>query len=101
LAAERTWLAWWRTGLAVAVAALAVGRIAPQALHHRRTAYAFVGAGYGALALAIFAASFSRYRSTSEALRRGDYSELSMRWVAAFAVAGVALALATLALIIV
>ena len=101
LAAERTWLAWWRTGLAVTVAALAVGRLAPLALHHRRTAYAIVGSGYGALAVAIFAASFRRYRATREALERGEYSELSLRWVAAFAGAGLALALATLVLIIV
>jgi uncharacterized membrane protein YidH (DUF202 family) len=26
---ERTWLAWWRTGLVSAAAAIALGRVAP------------------------------------------------------------------------
>jgi inner membrane protein YidH len=30
LAAERTWLAWWRTGIAASAAALAVGGLVPQ-----------------------------------------------------------------------
>ena len=30
LAAERTWLAWWRSGIAAATAALAVGGLVPQ-----------------------------------------------------------------------
>jgi putative membrane protein len=30
LAAERTWLAWWRTGIAASAAALAVGALVPQ-----------------------------------------------------------------------
>jgi uncharacterized membrane protein YidH (DUF202 family) len=32
MAAERTWLAWWRTGLAATAGALAVGRLAPNLL---------------------------------------------------------------------
>jgi putative membrane protein len=100
LASERTWLAWWRTGLAVSVAAIAIGRLAPEALHHRRTAYALVGVGYGLLAIAIFAASIIRYRHVQEALRRGDYDELDMRWVFGFGSAGIVLAIATLALIV-
>ena len=30
LAAERTWLAWWRTAIAAAVAGLGVGRLLPE-----------------------------------------------------------------------
>ena len=33
MAAERTWLAWWRTALAATAGALAVGRFAPELLH--------------------------------------------------------------------
>jgi uncharacterized membrane protein YidH (DUF202 family) len=29
LAAERTWLAWWRSGIAAAAAAIGVGRLVP------------------------------------------------------------------------
>jgi inner membrane protein YidH len=100
LALERTWLAWWRTGLAVSVAALAVGRIAPHLLHYGRGDYGALGFAYVALAVAIFGASYLRYRAAREALERGGYDELSVRWVAGFAIVGVALALATLALIL-
>jgi hypothetical protein len=39
MAAERTWLAWWRTALGATAGALAVGRFAPQLLDvaHGRT----------------------------------------------------------------
>ncbi|MGH2744250.1 MAG: DUF202 domain-containing protein, partial [Thermoleophilaceae bacterium] len=30
LAAERTWLAWWRSGIAAATAAVAVGGVVPE-----------------------------------------------------------------------
>src|SRR3954463_10228949 len=33
MAAERTWLAWWRSALAASAGALAVGRLAPDLLH--------------------------------------------------------------------
>lgn len=100
LAVERTWLAWWRTGLAVTVAALGVGRIAPHLLGVDHIPYVLLGIGYGVLALTIFAAGYLRYRATHMALLRGEYEELSIGWVALFAVAGVLLAVATLLLIL-
>ena len=53
LAAERTWLAWWRTALAATAGALAVGRFAPELLNVPSWPYAVLGAGYAALALAL------------------------------------------------
>ncbi len=100
LAAERTWLAWWRTGLAVSIAAIGVGRVAPDALHHSRTAYAVVGVGYGLLAITMFVLSRRRYNAVRDSLSRGTYEELSTGWVAALAWSGALLALATLALIL-
>jgi uncharacterized membrane protein YidH (DUF202 family) len=40
LAAERTWLAWWRTALGASVAALGVGALLPQVLGGSRWPYA-------------------------------------------------------------
>ncbi len=100
LALERTWLAWWRTGLAVTVAALGIGRIAPRLLHSGRGEYAALGMSYVALAVAVFTISFTRYRRVQAALDRGEYEELGTRYVAGFAIVGVALAVATLLLIL-
>ncbi len=100
LAAERTWLAWWRTGLAVTVAAIGLGRIAPQLLGFGHTAYAVLGVGYALLAVGIFVAGYRRYRDVQAMLDRGGYEELPMGWVAAFALLGGALGIATLVLIV-
>jgi uncharacterized membrane protein YidH (DUF202 family) len=47
MAAERTWLAWWRTGLAAAAGALGVGRLALEVLHVAPWPYIVLGCGYG------------------------------------------------------
>lgn len=51
LAAERTYLAWLRTGLGALGAAIAVGRIAPALVGGSRFAYALLGVGYGVLGI--------------------------------------------------
>src|SRR3954467_6639196 len=71
LAAERTWLAWWRTGIAVAGAAIAIGGLIPRLGDGSRTAYVVLGAFYAALAAAIFAVAFRRHRQVTEALLEG------------------------------
>ena len=55
LAAERTWLAWWRTGIAASAAALAVGGLVPQLVEGAQWPYVALGVGYALAALAIFA----------------------------------------------
>ncbi len=55
LAAERTYLAWLRTGLGAIGVALAVGRLIPALLGGSRVAYAALGAGYGVLGAFIIA----------------------------------------------
>ncbi len=53
MAAERTWLAWWRTALTATAGALAVGRFAPELLDVAPGPYVLLGCGYGALALGL------------------------------------------------
>ncbi len=53
MAAERTWLAWWRTALTATAGALAVGRFAPELLHVAPWPYVLLGCGYAALALGL------------------------------------------------
>lgn len=101
LAAERTWLAWWRSGIAAATAAVAVGGVVPELVQRGRTAYVVLGAGYALLAIAVFAGAAVRRRRVEEALTRGDYAGLGERGVLGLTVVAMALALATLAIIIV
>jgi putative membrane protein len=101
LAAERTWLAWWRSGIAAATAAVAVGGVVPDLVSGSRTPYVVLGAGYALLAAAVFAGAAVRRRQVDKALDRGEYVGVGERGVLALTLVAMALALGTLAVIIV
>ena len=100
MAAERTWLAWWRTALAASVGALGVGRLAPELLDVAAWPYVVLGGGYGTLAIGLLIAGAQRQRDLEHALRTGGHVPLRFRTVAVFTVGGVALALLTVVLVV-
>jgi uncharacterized membrane protein YidH (DUF202 family) len=55
LAAERTWLAWWRSGIAASAVAVGVGGVVPRLIEGSRTAYIVLGVGYAVLSAGVFA----------------------------------------------
>src|SRR6187431_1661306 len=91
MAAERTWLAWWRTALAASAGALAVGRLAPEVLDVAPWPYIVLGCGYAALAVGLLIAGAQRQRELERALRSGGHRPLPFRTVGVFTVGGVAL----------
>ena len=101
LAAERTWLAWWRTGIAAAAAAVAVGSVVPQLLEDGKTPYVALGAGYAAVAVAIFGAGGVRQVRVERAIERGEYERVGSGVLIALTGAGVLLGLATLVIVVV
>jgi putative membrane protein len=100
MAAERTWLAWWRTALTAIVGALGVGRLAPELLDVAPGPYVALGMGYAALAIGLLVVGAWRQRELQQAVDRESYAPLTFGLVAAFTVAGVLLALMTVALVI-
>ena len=100
LAAERTWLAWWRSGIAAATASVAVGGVVPELVDGARTPYVLLGAGYALLAAAVFVGAGLRQRRLVAAIDREDYAEASSPWVVGLTVAGAALAVATLVIVL-
>jgi putative membrane protein len=100
LAAERTWLAWWRTGLAVATVALAVGRLLPAVSSGTRWPSRVLGVGYGLLALAVFVIGGMRQRHTAEAVERGSFAPLSRTLVIALSSFSIVLVVGTLVIIV-
>lgn len=100
MAAERTWLAWWRTALAASVGALGVGRLAPELLDVAAWPYVILGAGYAALACGLLLAGAQRQRELEKALRTGGHVPLRFRTVAVFTGGGIVLALLTVVLVV-
>jgi putative membrane protein len=101
LAAERTWLAWWRSGIAAATAAVGVGGVVPSLVDGKRTPYIVLGAGYAVLAAVIFVGAALRQRQVERALADGRYEDVAHWGVLALTLMATALALGTLAIIVV
>ena len=101
MAAERTWLAWWRTALGATAGSLAVGRFATrQLLDVAAWPYILLGCGYASLAVGLLIVGAQRQRELEHALRTGGHAPLRFRTVGVFTVGGVALALMTVVLVI-
>ncbi len=99
LAAERTWLAWWRTGLGAAAVAIGVGRVLPSIAGGSKWELRALGLGYGTLAVVVLVIGGVRQSRVAEALRTGTYDHLSGRTVIWFTATAVVLALATIIVI--
>jgi putative membrane protein len=100
MAAERTWLAWWRTALGASAGALAVGRFAPELLDVAAWPYMLLGIAYASLAVGTLIVGAHRQRALEHALQTGGHAPLPFRTVAVFTVGGVALAVMTVVLVI-
>jgi inner membrane protein YidH len=100
MAAERTWLAWWRTALAATVGALGVGRLAPELLDVASWPYVVLGAGYAGLAVGLLLIGARRQHDLQRAIDRGSQAPLSFQLVTLFTVGGVLLALTTVVLVV-
>jgi putative membrane protein len=100
LAAERTWLAWWRTALGGAAVAIGVGRVLPDLSKGPRWPFIALGIGYAVLAIAVLIAGAVRHQQTAEALRRGDYSDVSAALVMGMTGGALVLSVGTLILVI-
>jgi putative membrane protein len=99
LAAERTWLAWWRTGIAVSGAAIAIGGLIPRLVDGSRTPFVVLGAFYAALAAAVFLVAFVRHRQVTKALLEGEDVSNGEPYIVSLTVAGGLLAVATLLIV--
>src|SRR4051794_41398363 len=100
MAAERTWLAWWRSALAASAGALAVGRLAPDVLQVAAWPYILLGCGYASLAIGLLLVGAQRQRDLEHAMRSGGHLPLGFRTVGVFTVGGVALAVLSVVLVI-
>jgi inner membrane protein YidH len=100
LAAERTYLAWLRTGLGALGLALAVGRLIPALIDASHVAFGLLGVGYGLLgAFLVFYAAL-RLRQVRAALLRHVPLPLDEWAMTITTVVGLILAVATIVLVV-
>ena len=99
LANERTYLAWWRTGLTAFAVSLGAGKLVPALTDESRWPYVAVGIGFAVLGLVFVGYGFRRMREVDAAIARGEYARPDERIMGFLAAAGIALGLALLAIV--
>jgi putative membrane protein len=100
LANERTYLAWWRTGLTAIAVCVGLGRIVPGITDVTKWPYELVGAGYGVLGVAFMLLAHVRMRVVEAAVDRGEFARLDARWSLVLLVVGAVLGFGAVALVV-
>jgi putative membrane protein len=94
LANERTYLAWWRTGLTAYAVSLGAGKLVPALTDEPKWPYLAVGIGFALLGTAFVAFGLRRLREVDAAIARGDYAAPDARVLGVLTGLGVVLGLA-------
>jgi putative membrane protein len=101
LAAERTELAWWRTGLTALAVALGVGRVVPELNQGlERWPYVVAGAGFALWGIVAIAYGSARGTAVDEALARGRFQGPPVWVLRALTIGGIVLGTITALLIL-
>ncbi len=99
LANERTYLAWWRTGLASLAVGLGAGKLVPALAPGVQWPYTLAGIGFAGIGVIFIGYAFVRHRRVERALSRGEYAPPEEHLIAALAVIGVLLGLLVLVIV--
>jgi putative membrane protein len=100
LANERTYLAWWRSGLTALAVGIAAGKLVPELTEGSGTAFVVLGAAYAVLGVVFIVFAFARSRAVERSLARGGFAPLDDRVAAALTALGVALGTATVLVVV-
>ena len=101
LATERTYLAWWRTGLTCLAVGFGAGRLVPDLSHGTHWPFEVIGVLFSLVGVGFIAYGYVRQKQVEEALVRSEYAPLDKRAALVFASLGVLRGLATLLLLLV
>ena len=100
LANERTYLAWWRTGLTTIAVSLAAGKLVPELSTGASWPFQAIGVAFAAVGMFLIAYAYLRQKRVEEALDRGEYAPFDTRAGLAFAALGILLGMATIVLVV-
>ena len=101
LANERTYLAWWRSGLTALAVSFGAGKLVPELSGGAAWPFQLLGGAFGALGIAFVLFAYLRGRAVEQALAEGRYSALPDRLALVLCVCGVLLGAATVLLVFV
>lgn len=101
LANERTYLAWWRTGLTALAVSFGAGRLVPELSGGPRWPFEIIGAAFAAVGILFMIYGYRRHRDVDRALAGGVDSPLPDRSSLAFAALGAVLGVATILLVVI
>jgi putative membrane protein len=101
LASERTYLAWWRTGLTSLTVGIGAGKLVPALTSGAVWPYTVIGAGFALLGVICIGYAAVRRREVDEALARGDFVRPDDRLIAFMTALGALLGLFVLVIVIV
>jgi putative membrane protein len=99
LAHERTYLAWWRTGLTAFAVGIGAGRIVPALTKGDKLPYALLGGGFALLGIFFMAYALYRHRTVERALQQGGFVRPDDWVVVAVTLVSVVLGLGVLVLV--
>lgn len=101
LANERTYLAWWRTGLTTFAVSLAAGKLVPELSSGAAWPYEAIGVAFALVGLLFIAYAYVRQKQVDEALTRGEYAAFGTHAGLLFAALGLLLGVGTIVVILV
>jgi putative membrane protein len=91
LANERTYLAWWRTGLTAFAVSIGSGKLVPALATGATWPYTAIGIGFAIVGIFCSGYAFWRYRAVEEAISRGEFAHPGDRLVGLLSGVGSAL----------
>jgi putative membrane protein len=100
LANERTYLAWWRTGLTTFAVSVAAGKLVPELSSGAAWPFEAIGVAFAVVGLLFIAYAYVRQKQVEEALARGEYAPFETRAALVFASLGVLLGIGTITVIL-
>jgi putative membrane protein len=101
LANERTYLAWWRTGLTSFAVSIGAGKLIPELSSGANWPYELLGVAFAVVGVAFVGYGYVRQKAVEAALARGEYAPLPLEAALAFAAIGVLLGLGMIAVVLI
>ena len=95
LANERTYLAWWRTGLTSFAVGLGAGKLVPELSEGAAWPFELVGTAFAVTGIAFIAYAYIRQKQVEDAVVRGRYAAFNPSTSLTFATVGILLGLGT------